>query len=173
MIDVPYAVTCACPGFDGMGITDAQQRTVVISHELVEAATDPLPADNPAFVQEDDNDYVWTLVTSGEVADMCYLNDDTYYIPPGATHMVQRTWSNAQAALMHNPCVPHTTTDSYFNTFAALGPVSYTPPGYAPFTTQGVSIPIGQSQSIDVHLYGGQPTPGPWQISACTTTTPW
>ncbi len=40
-VTVPYALSCACSGFDGAGITDLQERTIDMSHELVEAATDP------------------------------------------------------------------------------------------------------------------------------------
>src|SRR5262249_22080730 len=71
-----YAVSCACPGFDGSGITAVQQRTVDISHELIESATDPLLESNPAYFQNDDANLVWTAVTDGEVADMCEFNDD-------------------------------------------------------------------------------------------------
>ncbi len=85
-------------GFDGPSVTSLQERTVDLSHELIEAATDPLPSSNPAYVQEDNADIVWTLVTDGEVADMCEFNDDANVVPPGGTYMIQRTWSNAAAA---------------------------------------------------------------------------
>ena len=41
-----------------------------MSHELVEAATDPFPASDPAFYGADQANLVWTLTTGGEVADM-------------------------------------------------------------------------------------------------------
>jgi hypothetical protein len=163
---VPFAVSCSCPGFDGPNITDLQERTVEISHEVVESATDPFPVSNPAYVQEDDAHIVWTTVTGGEVADMCGLNDDQYYVPPGARYMVQRSWSNAEAKLTVNPCVPHSTTGPYFNSFPALAPLPYTQPTYAPITTLAVSIPIGLTRTIDVQLYSAAPTVGPWTITA-------
>jgi hypothetical protein len=164
-VTVAYAVSCACPGADGPNVTDLQQRTVDISHELVESATDPRPLDDGAYRQEDDADVVWTQVTEGEVADMCELNPDANYVPPGSTYMIQRSWSNAAAALVQDPCVPHTTsTVPYFNSFPALAQIAY-PTGGPGFTTEGVNIPLGQSKTIDVNLFSAAPTPGPWTVS--------
>jgi hypothetical protein len=157
---VPYAVGCSCPGYDGANVTDLQERTVAISHELVEATTDPLPGYDTAYGQEDDNDIVWTPVSGGETADMCEFNDDSNYVPPGSKYMVQRTWSNAAAALMQNPCVPHTaSTIPYFNSYPALTAIPYNGG-----TTMGVNIPIGQSKTIDVILSSTAATPGPWNV---------
>jgi hypothetical protein len=161
---VPYAVSCACPGFDGSGITDLQERTVDISHELVETATDPFPNVQPGYREEDDADIVWTLASGGEVADMCEFNDDANYLPPGSTYMVQRSWSNAAAALVQNPCVPHTSSQPYFNSFPALDSITYVPPGGPGFTTQGVNIPIGQTKTIAINLFSTAPTGGPWTV---------
>ncbi len=163
---VPFAVSCSCPGFDGPDITALQERTVEISHEMVESATDPFPASDPAYVQEDDAHVVWSTVTGGEVADMCGLNDDQYYVPPGARYMVQRSWSNAQAKLTRNPCVPHGTTAPYFNSFPALAPVTYRQPTYSAITTLAVSVPIGLTRVIDVPLYSAGSAGGPWTITA-------
>ncbi len=162
-LSVPYAVSCACPGFDGPAVTPVQERTVAISHELFESATDPLPSSDPAYVQEDDADYVWTLVTDGEVADMCEFNDDANVVPPGATYMVQRSWSNAAAARGDNPCLPSLTTAPYLNTFPALGPI--TASGIAAgFKTQGLAIPIGQSKTIALTLSSAAPTDNDWTV---------
>ena len=162
-VTVPYALSCACPGFDGPNVTDLQERTVDMSHELVEAATDPFPNSDPAYTQEDDADLVWTLVTDGEVADMCEFNDDANVIPPGSTYMVQRSWSNAAAARFENPCVPVVTTTPYFNSFPQLGNISYDG-GHV--TTRGIRIPLGQSQTIDVALMSGGPVAQAWGVAA-------
>ena len=75
--------------------------------------------------------------------------------------MIQRTWSNAAAALMQNPCVPHTaSTIPYFNSYPALTQISY-----SGGTTMGVNIPIGQSKTIDVKLSSTAATPGPWNVT--------
>jgi hypothetical protein len=161
-VTVPYALSCACPGFDGPSITDLQERTIDMSHELVESATDPFPNSDPAYTQEDDADIVWTLVTDGEVADMCEFNDDANVIPPGSTYMVQRSWSNAAAARFENPCVPVVTTTPYLNSFPQLGNISY---NAGHITTQGINIPLGQSQTIDVALLGGAGLAQPWTVA--------
>ena len=162
-VTVPYALSCACPGFDGPNVTDLQERTIDMSHELVETATDPFPNSDPAFAQEDDADIVWTLVTDGEVADMCEFNDDANVIPPGSTYMVQRSWSNAAAARFENPCVPVVTTTPYFNSFPQLGNISY---DAGQLTTRGIKIPLGQSQTIDVALLSGAPLAKSWGVAA-------
>jgi hypothetical protein len=162
VVTVPYALSCACPGFDGPRVTDLQERTIDMSHELVETATDPFPDSDPAYAQEDDADIVWTLVTDGEVADMCEFNDDANVIPPGSTYMVQRSWSNAAAARFENPCVPVVSTTPYFNSFPRLGNISY---DGGRVTTQGIRIPLGQSQTIDVALVSGGPVAQGWGVS--------
>lgn len=169
-VSVPYAISCACPGFDGPGITDIQERTVDIAHELVEAATDPFPNSRPAYSQEDDADIVWTLVTGGEVADMCELDLDAYYVPPGSTYMIQRSWSNAAAKANTNPCVPNTKAP-FFDSFPALTSLPWTEPGGPSVTTQAVNIPVGQKKTIDVTLFSDAPTNGSWTISAVDGTS--
>jgi hypothetical protein len=163
-ITVPYAVSCACPGFDGPNVTDLQERTVDISHELVETATDPFPFTEPGYREEDNADISWTIVTGGEVADMCEFNDDANFVPPGSTYMVQRSWSNAAASLLQNPCVPQPTHQPYFNSFPALDKIAYTPGG-PNFTTMGLNIPLGQSKTIDLTLFSTAPTGGPWTVT--------
>jgi hypothetical protein len=162
-VSVPYAVGCSCPGFFGTTVSPLDERTTAISHELVEAATDPFPVSNPAYEIEDRADIVWTVINGGgEVGDMCAFNDDAYVIPAGSTYMVQRTWSNAAAKKMQNPCVP-STTGLYFNSFPALDPIMFTSDRYA---TRGLQIPLGQSRTIDVNLYSNAPTKGPWTVTA-------
>ncbi len=163
---VAYAISCACHGYDGPNVSDVNQRTVNISHELVEAATDPFPNTNTAYGQEDDADIVWTLVSGGEVADMCEFNQDSYFIPPGAHYMIQRSWSNAAAKKGTNPCVPVDTTAPFFNSYPVLPDmVALTGLG-VPITTEGVKLAVGQSKTIDITLSSDAPTSGPWKVSA-------
>jgi hypothetical protein len=162
-VSVPYAVSCTCPGFDGPSYTTLQERTIDMSHELFEAATDPFPVTNPAYTQEDDNDIVWTIVTGGEVGDMCEFNDDANVVPMGSTYMIQRSWSNAAAARGDNPCVPVVTPTPYLNAFPAL--TAITAPALAPgFMTQGVNVPIGQRKTIDVTLSSAAATDKTWSV---------
>ena len=161
-VTVPYAISCSCHGFDGKAVADLQQRTVNISHELVEAATDPYPNSNTAYGQTDDADIVWTFATGGEVADMCEFNDDTYVIPPGSTYMVQRSWSNKAAKALTDPCVPLTAKGPYFNTAPVL-PDKLIVSGVS---TPGVKIAVGSSKTIDVTLFSEAVTTGTWKVNA-------
>jgi hypothetical protein len=165
-VTVPYALSCACSGFDGPNVTDLQERTVDMSHEIVESSTDPFPDSNPAYDQEDAADAVWTLVTDGEVADMCEFNDDANVIPPGSTYMVQRSWSNAAAARFENPCVPVVTTTPYLNSFPQLVTVNYDDGVDPPFATQGETIPIGGSKTIDVVLRSATKVSQAWTVDS-------
>jgi hypothetical protein len=75
---------------------------------------------------------------------------------------VQRTWSNAAAKKVQNPCVPYATTAPYFNSFPALDTIMDGPN----YVTRGLNIPIGQSRTIDVNLYSTAATKGTWTVSA-------
>jgi hypothetical protein len=161
---VAYAVVCSCPGFDGKGIDPLAQVTIAMSHEIVEAATDPFVQTNAAFGQNDDKDAVWTVVTGGETADMCEYNNDAYFTPPGAKYKIQRTWSNAAALAGKNPCVP-VPMEPYFNSAPVLtDPVTID--FFGAWNTQGVKIPVGQSKTIDVDLFSDAATQGPWKVTA-------
>jgi hypothetical protein len=162
-IAVPYVVACACPGFGGPD-SALHLRTIAISHELVETATDPFPHTNPAFLGEGYDQLVWTFVTGGELADMCVLNEDAYFIPPGSQYMIQRSWSNAAAQITADPCVPTRSSGPYFNTFPALGPVSYSIGFGRALTTQGIKIPLGTTLTIPLILYSSAPTGADWTV---------
>lgn len=164
-LNVPYAIGCACPGFDGKGVSALQQRTVAISHELVEAATDPFPSTNPAWAQTDNADIVWTIATGGELADMCEFNDDSYAVPAGSTYMIQRSWSNKAAKAGTNPCVPVVSKGPYFNTSPILPDMIKIAGGGPTISTPGVTIPVGGSKSIPLTLWSEAPTSGPWKVS--------
>jgi hypothetical protein len=160
---VPFAVGCACPNEATARYTTLQERTVAISHELVEAVTDPFPNLEPAYEQEDDDNIAWTLVTGGEVADMCEFNDDANLLAKGAKYTIQRTWSNAAAARGANPCVPVATSTPYLNAFPALTRVSTKLAGQS-VSTLGLSIPIGQKKTVPLTLSSAGPTALTWTV---------
>jgi hypothetical protein len=158
---VPYAVGCTCPGTTHF--TSLQGRTATIDHEVVEAATDPYPNSDPAYAQEDNNDIVWTLVTGGEVGDMCEFDDDVTIVPPGAKYMIQRTWSNQAAARGETPCVPSVTGAPYLNSFPALGRITDNALATG-FSTMGLSIPLGQKKTVPLTLSSARATSGTWTV---------
>lgn len=163
-VSVPYAVACSCPFFHDPTRLQLDERTTVISHELVEAATDPFPSSNTAYDLVDQPDVIWNDVSrGGELADMCELSTDSHFVPSGSKYMVQRTWSNAAARKAQNPCVPYGTTAPYFSSFPVLDTVPFGPQG---LPTRGVKVPFGQSRTIDVDLFSAAPTNGTWTVSA-------
>jgi hypothetical protein len=150
---VPYAVICACAGFDGRESTDVVDMTVAASHELIEASTDPYVQSHPAYNQADMDHAAWTVVSSGELGDMCEFNLDAEIVPADGTFFVQRTWSNKAAAAGLNPCVP--APAAFANAVPILpdvGSVQY----YEKFTTRVVKIAAGQTATVEVPVYTSQ-----------------
>jgi hypothetical protein len=163
---ISYAIACTCnstPGTVFSRLTQLENVTTTVDHELVEAATDPFPYSSPAWSLEDVNDIVWTFATGGELADMCEFNADSNYTPPGSTYMVQRSWSDAAAKAGTNPCVPVPTPTPFFSAIPVL-PTRVSLAGG--IVSKGVQIPVGGTGTVDVQLFSTAPTSGPWRVSA-------
>jgi hypothetical protein len=163
--NVAYAINCTCPGFDGPQFTALDDLTIVLSHELVEAATDPFPETDPGWAQTADPDAAWSLITQGEVADMCAFDGDQYIKPADMTYFVQRSWSNMMAAAGKDPCAPLLSPpDVYFNSALVVTDDVPVPFFGTTLMGKGVKIPVGQSKTIDVDLFSEAPTAGPWTL---------
>jgi hypothetical protein len=158
---IVYAVMPRCDSLGG--ITQGfDTLSSGLSHELVEASTDPLMS-NPAWSYVDMDHMVWNLMPLGEVGDMCAFEPQSYQRLVGS-YMVQRPWSNASAAAGHDPCVP-TLSDPYFNAAPVLNDsISLDYYGQS-VVTKGVKIPVGQSKTIDVQLFSDAPTQD-WTVQA-------
>ncbi|MEP7124996.1 MAG: hypothetical protein ABJE95_28965 [Byssovorax sp.] len=166
-ISIAYAIVCTCPGFDGPGISTVGSLTTALSHEVVEAVTDPFPNTKPAFGATADADIAWSQISEGELADMCEFDADQYLQPADMHYLVQRSWSNAAAAAGKDPCVPPSTPpDVYFNSTPVLSDTVSASWYYGPLQATGVKIPVGQSKTIDVQLWSVGPTTGPWDVTA-------
>jgi hypothetical protein len=166
--DVAYAVLPRCAKFAGMSGIDAV--TGPTSHELLEAATDPYPQDqaNTAYGQVDNNHLIWEFVLGGgEVGDMCAQDPTSFYKPSDIGYTVQRSWSNVSALAGHNPCQPSDGLP-YFNSMPVLNE-KITVGGQ--FQTEGVTIPVGQSKTIEVDLFSDANTGAPWTVSAIDAAT--
>jgi hypothetical protein len=161
-VSVPYIVSCSCPAFFGAGWNELDERTAAMGHELAEAATDPFPESDPAMTSADQANLVWTLVTQGEIGDMCAFQPDAYIRAAGTNDVVPRVWSNAAAKLGRNPCVPAPSAVPYFNSLPALDLI---PIGSYGQETRGVQIPIGQSRTIDLDLFSVGPLAQDWTVS--------
>jgi hypothetical protein len=127
-----YAVAPRCPTPNGMSVVD--YTTWGMSHEIMEASSDPL-YEHPAFVI---NEQTPTTPEFGENADLCAGNPVTV-----EGHLVTRNWSNVAAKAGQRPCVP-----------APPGPMfgAFADPG-------GVSVAPGGTAKVNVHLYTSAPMP--------------
>jgi hypothetical protein len=150
-----------------------------MSHEWVEAATDPDPnamsngvfvasgGPNSAFFGVDGDHLVWTLPGGGEVGDLCENGGPSIDIQPADIGFtVQRTWSNLSAKGSHDPCVPVVS-----GAFAAAGPVltddvSFSTSFTGSVKSKGIVIPVGQSKTIEVDLFSDAATDGPITVDA-------
>ena len=129
--------------------------TPVLSHELVEAATDPHPRTAPAFAVIDRDDVVWGYTPGSETGDMCeYIRAARQRLV--GDYLVQRTWSNVSAAAGHDPCVPAPVTP-YVAAAPLFGDVPFVVAG-KPITTHGVQLANGSSTTVEVELFSDTPT---------------
>ena len=164
---IAYAIVCTCPGFDGPGISTLGSITTALSHEIIEAVTDPYPNSKAAFGATADADIAWSQISEGEVADMCELDADQYLQPADMHYLVQRSWSNAAAAAGKDPCVPPSTPpDVYFNSAVLMTDTVNADWNNGTVKATGVKIAVGQSKTIDVQLWSVGPTTGPWDVKA-------
>ena len=164
-----YAVIPTCTSLQGM--TEQDGVTSAVSHEWIEAATDPYPSTgmgiDSAYAQVDYDHFIWELLGGGgEVGDMCVGAQGPFYVPTDVGFMVQRTWSNAFAKAGHDPCVPNAATGPYFQSAPMLTEnITFSSPLLGgTLQTQGVTIPVGQSKAIEVDLFSDGPTTGPWTV---------
>jgi hypothetical protein len=119
---IPYAVVVECPtlapAFPSVQATTLlEQTTIAASHEIVEAASDPIPPTGYALDATNTANWGWLDLTGGgELADMCVdllgLNQDH---ASDGVFVAQRVWSNARAAANQDPCVPPLAGATYFN----------------------------------------------------------
>jgi hypothetical protein len=168
--DFAYAVIPTCS-------TSVGALTSVVSHEWVEAATDPYLTSggtftlnggpNAAFYSVDQDHLVWDLLGGGEAGDQCEPEGQAIYVTPqDIGYPVQRTWSNLLAQGSHDPCTP-AISGAFFDAAPVLTEsVTLNSAITGSITTKGVTIPVGQSKTIEVDLFSDGDTGGPWQVTA-------
>jgi hypothetical protein len=87
-----------------------------VTHEVVEAASDPLPLahwmDESTGTRGDrfDPSHIETLLTEGEISDICHSSTVSFTDSGGTTVEVADYWSNADNACLSRDAVPPTTT---------------------------------------------------------------
>jgi hypothetical protein len=155
---VVFAAMPRCDTFNGL--TGFDVLGAAGSHELLEGATDPL-WDHHAYGLPDDDHIAWNFDGGGEVGDMCAFVPGANTHVPGFPYMVQRTWSNAEAAAGHDPCVPHIATEPY----VIAAPVQdRIVDGMN--SGLGEQIGVGESKTIEVDVSSGGPTDMPINLKA-------
>jgi hypothetical protein len=155
-VELSYAVVAACPGFFP-GLTDVEDREGVASHELIEAATDPVPLNHPSFLFYDPSSSAF--LSTGEVGDLCQRGDGKE-IWREAGFVAQRSWSISAAAAEHDPCVPGAST-AYVNLAAQSAGVPRIAPGsHQAITLRGWASGAARGTSWPIEAVSASPMPG-------------
>jgi hypothetical protein len=167
-----YAVLAMC-------VSSLDDLTQVASHEWIESSTDPEVTEmglftrgggpNAAYYSVDADHAVWNILSlGGEAGDLCEVErPEAVFTPLDIGNAVQRTWSNRLAAASHDPCAPAIAGVPFFNSAPVLDEtVTFTSGPTGMITTKGVTIPVGESRTIEVDLFSDAPTSGPWTVTA-------
>ena len=143
-LDFAYAVLPDC----GHSIAINEDAA---SHELIEAATNPVPSVTPNYQLKVDATDPWFAYFGScevEVGDLCETPSADI---TESGHTAQRSWSNAAAAANQDPCVPADPKLPYFNTSAIPTAIQHVAPG----------------GSVTYTLHGWSLTPiAPWSVYA-------
>ena len=120
---IPFVVIPRCSFEAGDELMIA---TNVASHEIIEAATDPLGRSDPAWKMDNISGPLeaWEMLTGPEVADLCF--NQSYDEIEG--HTVQDIWSNSAAQAGNNPCQPSDPKHPFF-TVSAETTIYHAQPG--------------------------------------------
>jgi hypothetical protein len=148
--DVAYAVIPKCGGGGSNGFS-----TVTVSHEIIEAATDPHPSDVPTWYGYDD---AWWSPGGGEVGDVCEGRGSV----TSGTYKVTRAWVNKAAAASHDGCQPEAPGEVYY---AAAVPTQVVtgltdPTGGPNYDSDGfMLVSRGETKTVDVVVFSEGPLP--------------
>jgi hypothetical protein len=157
-----YAVIANC-GASGGSASALDEVTVTISHELIEASTDPKVVTNPAWESTDSDQLAWSREAGAEVGDMCEWTPSAQQPDVDGAYMVQRIWSNKSALAGHDPCVPVLDTP-YFNAAPTIGDTSLSTRNGS-IMVQGLTIATGATQDITFTLFSDAPVAADWDVA--------
>lgn len=169
---VAFAVIPTC------GTTpDVNGLTEVISHEWIEAATDPFLDSNgglnltggpyAAYFNVDQDHVIWGVMGGGEAGDLCEFGGPKIDVSLADVGFVtQRTWSNKAAAAGHDPCVPEIAGPYFAAAPVLTDDVTLTSGITGTIHSKGIVIPVGGSKTIDVQLFSDGDTGHPWTVIA-------
>ena len=162
-----YAIMPHCQGFQTADVE------ISASHELNEAATDPHPGSNAAYVGFDANHLAFEFFNQfqDELGDACEnfaeATDGTDFTP----YMVQRQWSNKSAAAGSHWCLPKLNEPFYNTTFlpssnldtinvdlSALGQ------GGGKVQSKGFKVGLNASRTFAIGYFSDEPTNGAFTL---------
>ncbi len=126
---VYYAIVPPCP--NGGQVSELESTEIAISHEVVEAATDPYGQNG--YQISDPNDPWFYL--GGELGDLCASN--TEYTYTDGTNYAQLIWSNQSVASNQIPCQPWPGTSIYYSLTGPTTMVAGRPGSQVPITLTG------------------------------------
>jgi hypothetical protein len=154
-----YAVNAHCGGtFDGFAVT--------VTHELMEAATDPYPLTNPAWAGTD----AGHIGFRGEIGDLCDFGGSlTGMGAPLFGTRVERVFSNAKAAKGGDPCAPDVNLPYFVASPVPSDDVTVSDFILGPTPGRGVRVPVGKSKTIPLVLHADRTVPA-WTVGATTIT---
>ncbi len=167
-VNVAGIVLPSCAMYAGDStLTGVQALTPTISHEIVEAATDPFTTSAPAFFDVDQRHAIWSVaINGGEVADLCENETPDLLTPDDIGYPVQRIWSNAAVKAGTGPCVPVPPGELFFIAVPSLpNQVSVSRDG-AQFSVPALNATLGASATVEVSMRSernGVPT---WGVGA-------
>jgi hypothetical protein len=166
-VHVPYAVIPTCTNLQSPP-SPLQYAELTMSHEIIEAATNPLNTSNPGFYLPPSSNSAWAAL-GGELADLCSIT-------PGGIldggYMVERVWSNRIAkALSGDPCVPSIDSNPYYGVGIAPDTWRAVSPGETvTFTLTGFSFgAVSDWRTFILQAPPGGVSPG--QMNNGTTST--
>jgi hypothetical protein len=125
-----------------------------VSHELIEAATDPYPDYQPGWPQADNKHLFWDEANDGsEIGDMCENDPEAYHQFSDFPFTVQRFWSNKSALAGHDPCVPEIPGAVFFNAVPELNTTGLFDYYGTDAHVSSVSIAKGATGTVYLDLY--------------------
>ena len=160
---LPYAAITRCDPI--IGLEGIDFLTSGLSHEWIEASTNPFWFTKPAYGAPTSEDAHWTTVNSGEVSDMCANTPNIDFVPEGFPFTVQRSWSNDSAAAGHDPCVPRL-PEPYFIAATTTAEMVAVGGIVEANTVRGIVVPVGESRTVAIALSSDGATAGPWTVKA-------
>jgi hypothetical protein len=149
--NVAYAVIASC------GVPFAP----VVSHEIIEALTDPHPSGTRTWSGYAD---AWWGPGLWEVADVCNLRPPVMW----GNNQLSRAWVNAAAAASEDGCQPADPGQVYYGTAVPTDVIQGLPDpgGGASYDCDGyLVVPRGQTRTVDAVFFSTAPLPNDAQIA--------